>query len=56
VYQDEPMEKIMRDYCRKMHVKYGSVHFQCDGERIDPHVTPETLELESGCCIDVFPC
>jgi len=45
----------MRQYCRKMHVKYGSVRFQLDGEQVDPCETPDTLELESDVCIDVAP-
>ena len=50
------MEKLMREYCRNVHMKYGSVRFQFDGERIDPSATPQSLELESDFCIDVVPC
>ena len=50
------MEKLMRQYCREMHIKYGSVRFQFDGERIDPSATPQSLELESDFCLDVLPC
>jgi len=54
VCQDEPMEKLMRQYCRNMHIKYGSVQFMFDGEQIDPSETPDSLELESDYCIDVI--
>ena len=46
----------MRQYCRRMRIKYGSVRFHFDGEPIDPRETPDTLELESDVCIDVVPC
>jgi len=48
------MEKLMRQYCSKMRVKYGSVRFQFDGEEIDPSSTPQALELETDFCIDVL--
>jgi len=50
------MDKLMRQYCRKMRIKYGSVRFQFDGEEIEPCATPQALELESDYCIDVLPC
>ena len=50
------MEKLMREYCRRMHMRYGTVRFQFDGDDIDPIVTPQSLELESDFCIDVVSC
>jgi len=53
--QDEPLEKLMRQYCKQKRIKFGSVQFQFDGELVDPLATPLSLELESDFCIDVLP-
>ena len=44
----------MREYARKMKVRYDHLSFKFDGVALDPQQTPADLDdMEEGDCIDV---
>jgi hypothetical protein len=49
-----PLEKLMNAYAAQQGRDPKSIRFMCDGSRILPEHTPESLEMEEGECIDVF--
>lgn len=50
----DPLEKLMREFCKRQNISYENVIFQFDGETIRSHQTSSTLGLEDGDCIDVI--
>ena len=53
-FQSDPLEKLMREFCKREKINYENVIFQFDGETIQSHQTSETLGLEDGDCVDVI--
>lgn len=51
----ERMAAVMRTYAEKKGEPINKFRFMFDGEKLDPEETPNTLDLEGGECIDVFP-
>lgn len=47
------LEKLMAAYCERMGCASDSVRFLFNGQRIQPHNTPKSLEMESKDVIDV---
>ena len=51
--QTQPLEKIMREYARKMAVRFEQLTFSFDGVTLSPRQTPGDVDLEDEECIDV---
>ncbi|CAG8619158.1 6463_t:CDS:2 [Acaulospora colombiana] len=48
------LKKLMDAYCERQGKSINSVRFLYDGERVQPHNTPNELEMEDGDAIDVM--
>ena len=53
-FQNDPLERLMREFCKGQNMRYENVIFQFDGENIQSYQTPSDLCLEDGDCIDVI--
>ncbi|ELT89488.1 hypothetical protein CAPTEDRAFT_18771 [Capitella teleta] len=54
IKKNTPLRKLMTTYCERTGVKMGSMRFRFDGNPINEHDTPSTLDMEDGDAIDVF--
>lgn len=54
IRKDEPMEKLMREFCRAAGKSFGTLKFSFDGESIELSATPQSLDLDTDYCIDVL--
>jgi len=50
----DPMENLMNIYAEKIKVNASDLIFKFEGSSIKPTDTPDSLDLESGDCIDVY--
>jgi len=52
LHKNEPMRKLILEFCTMLHVKSSLVSFVLDGEAVNPSSTPSQLGLEPNDCID----
>ncbi|CAG8524841.1 35781_t:CDS:2 [Racocetra persica] len=52
--RNKPLQKLMNAYCEKEGKEFSDLRFLYNGERLQPKITPEALEMEDGDCIDVM--
>ncbi|BFZ57602.1 SUMO protein smt3 [Savitreella phatthalungensis] len=48
------LKKLMETYCERQGKSFSAVRFLVDGERIQPHQTPDELQLDDGDQIEVM--
>ena len=47
-----PLGKLMNSYCERQGKSLKSVRFLFDGKRLEPHNTPDEMEMDDGDIIE----
>eukprot|EP00741_Cyanophora_paradoxa_P008255 tig00001278_g7985.t1 len=54
IKKSSTLQKLMDAYCQRISQAMGSIRFMFDGQRIQPHQTPEEIGMEDGDEIDAM--